>query len=65
MEKLLTNKSEGILAKLKTNSKLSIGELESKQISEEISTVLLKAKRTIDKNQKNSKLEASKLILSH
>jgi len=65
MEKLLVSKSEKIIANLKTDSENSFTKSRSNEIIERISTSLVTAKRTIDQNQKKSRIEASKVILSH
>lgn len=65
MEKLLISKSEKIIAGLKTDRENSFTKKESFEINKKISASLVAAKREIEQNQKKSKIEASKIILTH
>ena len=65
MEKLLISKSEKIIAGLKTDKANSFTKQESFEINKKISASLVADKREIEQNQKKSKIEASKIILTH
>jgi len=65
MEKLLVSKSEKIISNLKTDTEKSFTKLESFEISARITASLVKAKREIEQNQKKSRIEAAKIILTH
>jgi len=65
MEKLLESKSEKIIANLKTDSSNSFTKTQSFEISEKISESLITAKRIIEQNQKKSRIEAAKIVLTH
>ncbi len=64
MEQLLENKSEKIIADLKTNREKTFSKKESSQIIEKISDALIIAKRKIEQNQRKSRIEASKTTLT-
>lgn len=65
MEKLLVSKSEKIIKNLKTDKERSFTKAESLEINKKISVSLVSAKREIEQNQKKSRIEASKIILTH
>ncbi|MDX8341759.1 hypothetical protein SLH46_21345 [Draconibacterium sp. IB214405] len=64
MEQLLENKSDKIIAGLRTNKEKTFTKKESYEIFERISDALIIEKRKIEQNQKKSRIEASKTTLT-
>ena len=64
MAQLLENKTDKIIADLKTNKEKTFTKKESSIIIEKISGALIIAKRKIEQNQKKSRIEAAKTALT-